>query len=114
MLRMQDYRHILHVQFICDFCWIGHGSWLQEDQVKENENRGALRETQRRGAHQSPYYGSHNMEKQEDQRPHIFTLVEDSGLAAIELRNGNASQTLGDRRGRIHMVRACRSPKLQD
>jgi len=34
------------------------------------------------------------MEKQEDQRPPIFTLVEDPGLAAIELRNGNASQTL--------------------
>ena len=70
--------------------------------------------TQRRGAHQNCYCGSHNMEKQEDQRPPIFTLVEDSGLAAVELRNGNASQTLGDRRGRIHMVRACRSPKLQD
>lgn len=52
-----------------DFCWIGHGSWLQEDQEKENENRGALRQTQRRGTHQSSYCGSHNMEKQEDQRP---------------------------------------------
>ena len=95
-----------------DFCWIGHGSWLQEDQ--ENENRMALRQTQRRGTHQSSYCGSHNMEKQEDQRPPIFTLVEDSGLAAIELRNGNASQTQGDWRGRIHMVRTCRSPRLQN
>ena len=46
--------------------------------------------------------------------PPIFTLVEDSGLAAIELRNGNASQTQGDWRGRIHMVRTCRSPRLQN